>query len=302
MILFFTDKSDMTECIKVKEEPINDFEDALRTLASAAVAQDSLPQSELQLLNEFATDSMHQNRIPSNTTELHLALTVEQESDSKEAHVHESNPSLATMTEISVSEPPWFDVGYVRNAPFAVQDFYFSVTSIDHSSDTSECLPNYAGLNKHALLPGTAYKFRVAAVNACGIGEWSDVVAFKTCSPGYPGAPRLLQILRMSEGAMVKWDAPLLRYGKIVEYSLCLAIKNRASGDGNANNMQLRDFHFVRVYCGIENCAFVENSSLEAAYIDRRHKPAILFRIAARNEKGYGPATQVKWLQESGFC
>lgn len=26
-------------------------------------------------------------------------------------------------------------------------------------------------------------------------------------------------------------------------------------------------------------------------------KPAIIFRIACRNEKGYGPATQVKWLQ-----
>lgn len=26
----------------------------------------------------------------------------------------------------------------------------------------------------------------------------------------------------------------------------------------------------------------------------------LVFRIAARNDKGYGPATQVRWLQESG--
>lgn len=26
----------------------------------------------------------------------------------------------------------------------------------------------------------------------------------------------------------------------------------------------------------------------------------VVFRIAARNDKGYGPATQVRWLQESG--
>ncbi|KAL0181156.1 hypothetical protein M9458_023562, partial [Cirrhinus mrigala] len=36
---------------------------------------------------------------------------------------------------------------------------------------------------------------------------------------------------------------------------------------------------------------------LSNAHIDYTTKPAIIFRIAARNEKGYGPATQVRWLQ-----
>lgn len=31
--------------------------------------------------------------------------------------------------------------------------------------------------------------------------------------------------------------------------------------------------------------------------MDYTSKPAIIFRIAARNDKGYGPATQVRWLQ-----
>ena len=39
-------------------------------------------------------------------------------------------------------------------------------------------------LKKQELLPGTAYKFRVAAINACGRGAFSDVSAFKTCLPG----------------------------------------------------------------------------------------------------------------------
>ena len=39
-------------------------------------------------------------------------------------------------------------------------------------------------LKKQELLPGTAYKFRVAAINACGRGPFSDVSAFKTCLPG----------------------------------------------------------------------------------------------------------------------
>lgn len=54
---------------------------------------------------------------------------------------------------------------------------------------------------------------------------------------------------------------------------------------------------FVRVYCGPQSQAVVPNSSLAAAHIDMTTKPAIIFRIAAKNEKGYGPATQVRWLQ-----
>lgn len=54
---------------------------------------------------------------------------------------------------------------------------------------------------------------------------------------------------------------------------------------------------FVRVYCGPSSQCTVPNSSLSSAHIDTTTKPAIIFRIAARNEKGYGPATQVRWLQ-----
>lgn len=36
---------------------------------------------------------------------------------------------------------------------------------------------------------------------------------------------------------------------------------------------------------------------IKTAHLDTTSKPAIIFRIACRNEKGYGPATQVKWLQ-----
>ena len=39
------------------------------------------------------------------------------------------------------------------------------------------------------LEPGTTYKIRVAGVNACGRGPWSEVASFSTCLPGFPGAP-----------------------------------------------------------------------------------------------------------------
>ena len=54
---------------------------------------------------------------------------------------------------------------------------------------------------------------------------------------------------------------------------------------------------FVRVYCGPNPTCIVTTASLASAHIDYTTKPAIIFRIAARNEKGYGPATQVRWLQ-----
>lgn len=54
---------------------------------------------------------------------------------------------------------------------------------------------------------------------------------------------------------------------------------------------------FVRVYLGPKTQAIIPNSALEEARIDTSTKPAIIFRIAARNQLGFGPATQVRWLQ-----
>lgn len=62
-------------------------------------------------------------------------------------------------------------------------------------------------------------------------------------------------------------------------------------------NVTSSSLAFVRVYCGPSNSCTVPNSSLAAAHLDTSTKSAIIFRIAARNEKGYGPATQVRWLQ-----
>lgn len=54
----------------------------------------------------------------------------------------------------------------------------------------------------------------------------------------------------------------------------------------------------MRVYVGPDPQCIVSNASLAAAHVDTTTKPAIIFRIAARNDKGYGPATQVRWLQD----
>jgi host cell factor len=57
---------------------------------------------------------------------------------------------------------------------------------------------------------------------------------------------------------------------------------------------------FVRVYGGVSAECSVNAVQLHQAHLDlsTSSKPAIIFRIAARNERGYGPATQVRWLQD----
>ncbi len=83
--------------------------------------------------------------------------------------------------------------------------------------------------------------------------------------------------------------------GKIIEYSVYLAIQSSQTVEAKASTPA--QLAFMRVYCGPNPSCLVQSSSLSNAHIDYTTKPAIIFRIAARNEKGYGPATQVRWLQ-----
>merc|ERR1712051_369457 len=90
------------------------------------------------------------------------------------------------------------------------------------------------GLRKVDLAPGTAYKFRVAGINACGRGAWSEVSAFKTCLPGFPGAPSAIKISKSPDGAHLSWEPPSTSTGDIIEYSVYLAVKSattQSAGD-----------------------------------------------------------------------
>lgn len=72
----------------------------------------------------------------------------------------------------------------------------------------------------------------------------------------------------------------------------------------NLNDLKtLKNQHlsFIQVYCGPESTCIINADTLSKAYVDTSSKPAILFRIAAKNEKGYGPATQVRWLQQGNL-
>lgn len=188
----------------------------------------------------------------------------------------------------------------------------------------------FEGRTKVPLEQGTIYKLRIAAVNSCGQSDWSEVnriianmninihlisyniffiyfkvSAFRTYVPGFPGAPSAIKISKTADGAHISWEPPPNRNdGPILEYSAYIAMANTASNNNGepkttSSNSNLT---FTKFYCGTNNSCSVSNSSLSAAYVDTTRTPAIIFRIAARNVKGYGPATQVRWLQQGWLC
>ncbi|XP_053057859.1 host cell factor 1 isoform X6 [Acinonyx jubatus] len=195
-------------------------------------------------------------------------------------------------------ENQWFDVGVIKGTNVMVTHYFLPPDDAVPSDDDSGAVPDYSQLKKQELQPGTAYKFRVAGVNACGRGPFSEISAFKTCLPGFPGAPCAIKISKSPDGAHLTWEPPSVTSGKIIEYSVYLAIQSSQAG-GEPKSSAPAQLAFMRVYCGPSPSCLVQSSSLSNAHIDYTTKPAIIFRIAARNEKGYGPATQVRWLQET---
>ncbi|MEQ2176544.1 hypothetical protein GOODEAATRI_029052, partial [Goodea atripinnis] len=190
-------------------------------------------------------------------------------------------------------ENPWFDVGVMKVTNAVVTHYH--IPHDDNMTEDDSCVvPDYSQMKRVELQPGTAYKFRVAGINICGRGAFSEVSAFKTCLPGFPGAPCAIKISKNLDGAKLTWEPPAVTAGNITEYSVYLAIQSNQPKPPGSAPAQLA---FMRVYCGPDPCCLVQASSLANAHIDYTTKPAVIFRIAARNQKGYGPATQVRWLQ-----
>ncbi|XP_011792348.1 PREDICTED: host cell factor 2 [Colobus angolensis palliatus] len=199
-----------------------------------------------------------------------------------------SNPVAA----VKAGERQWCDVGIFKNNTALVSQFYLLPKGKQSISKVGNAdVPDYSLLKKQDLVPGTGYRFRVAAINGCGIGPFSKISEFKTCIPGFPGAPSAVRISKNVEGIHLSWEPPTSPSGNILEYSAYLAIRTAQIQD---NPSQLV---FMRIYCGLKTSCTVTAGQLANAHIDYTSRPAIVFRISAKNEKGYGPATQVRWLQ-----
>ncbi|CAD5225776.1 unnamed protein product [Bursaphelenchus xylophilus] len=184
----------------------------------------------------------------------------------------------AESPQISPQKPrqsEWCYVGQTVTPTFKVVEYF---------QETPE------GQKSVKLESGFIYQFRVSAVNICGQSPWSDPVSYKTGVPGFPGAPSSIKISKGDNCAHLSWEPPTNPNGVIVEYSVYLAMKPNVGGENNS---------FLKVYSGTEPSCTVDGHYLDNALVDTTPKPAVIFRIAARNQKGYGPATQVRWLQEN---
>uniref|UniRef100_A0A3Q4B6S8 Fibronectin type-III domain-containing protein n=1 Tax=Mola mola TaxID=94237 RepID=A0A3Q4B6S8_MOLML len=148
---------------------------------------------------------------------------------------------------------------------------------------------------KQALAPGQTYRFRVAGINCFGKGDFSPVSEFKTCQPGFPGAPSAVKITKANDSVHITWEAPSSPSGRILEYSMYMAVKKSRSTSSEGPGQMA----FIRIYRGTKTSCSVSSAHLDNAHIDcsASNRPAVVFRIAAKNEQGYGPATQIRWVQ-----
>uniref|UniRef100_A0A671S8C3 Host cell factor 2-like n=1 Tax=Sinocyclocheilus anshuiensis TaxID=1608454 RepID=A0A671S8C3_9TELE len=212
------------------------------------------------------------------------------------------SPIPSQQSEDSV----WFDVGVFKTLYCEVTHYFLPSEEGDmastlfgrNSSDSEWELPGphcFKDREKQELASGVTYKFRVAGLNSRGLGNFSPVSEFKTCQLGFPGAPSAVKITKDKDSVHITWEPPTSPSGKITEYSMYLAVR-KSRGNSVERPGELA---FIRIYCGTKTSCTVSESQLSNAHIDCSARPAVVFRIAAKNEQGYGPATQIRWLQDA---
>ncbi|XP_063783847.1 host cell factor 2 isoform X2 [Pseudophryne corroboree] len=211
-------------------------------------------------------------------------------------HLHsrnQTNGQTAEKTALKDGQRHWYDVGIFQTNSAVVTHFFLLPGGNPSTSNKAvdPDLSDYTMLKKHDLCPGSAYRFRVAAVNGHGIGPFSKISQFKTCIPGFPGAPSSVKITKNADCVHISWESPSSPTGNILEYSAFLAIRTLLPEVQN-------QLAFVKIYSGLETSCTVTAAQLANAHVDYSSRPAVVFRISAKNEKGYGPAIQVRWLQD----
>ncbi|XP_037099589.1 host cell factor 2 isoform X1 [Syngnathus acus] len=202
----------------------------------------------------------------------------------------------------------WFDVGVFRTLFSEVRHYYLpadnnqaTATFSGRPAVTKErTLPSphdYQDREKQELEPGQSYRFRVAGLNCFSQGDFSPVSEFKTCQPGFPGAPSAVRITKANDLVHITWEAPPSPSGRILEYSMYMAVKKSRSSSSEGPGQMA----FIRIYRGVKMFCTIGSNQLVNAHLDcsAANRPALVFRIAAKNEQGYGPATQIRWIQDA---
>lgn len=250
---------------------------------SLTITKTESQSSSLQSLNS-AVESANNNASAANQENQNSKL-VNQPTGGSSTN-NDSAPS-SVNAKLLTKKNQWYDVDVFKGNTCTVSGYYLTQDNheqlvSDHLSVENEFKqPNYLQCLKVELEPGTTYKFRVAGLNSCGRGPWSEVSAFQTGLPGHPGAPSAIKITTNQDAngalnAILSWDPPQFTSGTITGYLVQLSVKTNQGSN------------FVPVYCDKDPSCTVNSAQLQQAFIDMStNKPAILFRISARNEKGF---------------
>lgn len=85
----------------------------------------------------------------------------------------------------------WYDVCVTSDCNYLVKEFSLTTNNNEDSKIQN------VQLIKKQLEPGVSYKLRVAGINACGKGPFSEPAILSTASPGYPGAPTNVKVKKV---------------------------------------------------------------------------------------------------------
>ncbi|XP_047430738.1 host cell factor 2 [Mugil cephalus] len=239
-----------------------------------------------------------------NASAAEVSSSVQCTSDKQSVNKSTDSYSHTDQVQQNPDDTMWFDVGVFKTLFSEVSHYYLPADNNQAAStvriNTKERkLPgnqDYRSREKQELSPGQSYRFRVAGLNCFGQGDFSPVSEFKTCQPGFPGAPSAVKITKATDSVHITWEAPSSPSGRILEYSMYMAVrKSRSTSSEGPGQMA-----FIRIYRGTKTSCSVNSAHLDNAHIDTSasNRPAVVFRIAAKNEQGYGPATQIRWIQD----
>ncbi|XP_020365131.1 host cell factor 2 [Oncorhynchus kisutch] len=272
--------------------------------------RDPHPEGESDASGKTHSESFGQEGDPTKTSQRSDTVASSEHLPGQEPDSTSSDPNTVKckVSGEKLDESEWFDAGVFKTLFSEVTHYYLppenDIISTIYSRPTNTKEINLQGpqdyewREKQELCPGVAYRFRVAGINSCGQGNFSPASEFKTCQPGFPGAPSAVKITKANDSVHITWDSPTSPSGKILEYSMYLAVRKNRSSSSSERPGQLA---FIRIYRGTKTSCTVSPAHLANAYIDSSapNRPAVVFRIAAKNEQGYGPATQIRWLQDA---
>lgn len=143
--------------------------DPLSILASSAV-------SALSVQND-ATNSLVMAAAAARAEANHL--TAETAGASALATSADTLSSLSALTSEEDRKDGWADVAYTKFNLCQVKQYYLVNEKLSTMPPDTDVSRDLEFIKKRIeLQPGTAYKFRVAAINACGRGPWSEVCTY----------------------------------------------------------------------------------------------------------------------------